>query len=72
MNDPSSRIWVPADCYVAVTGIPEPQKMHAVIMVKFSRDVMAIMTQITHELADRLGPDTTELGRCCEIVIAVQ
>ena len=60
------------DSYVAVTGLPQPQELHAVIMVKFSRDVMAIMTQITQELAARLGPDTTELGRCCEIVIAVQ
>ncbi|KAL3926182.1 MAG: hypothetical protein SGBAC_013575 [Bacillariaceae sp.] len=46
------------DCYVAVTGIPEPQANHAVIMVKFAHDCMVKMDQLTIELADKLGEDT--------------
>lgn len=46
------------DCYVAVTGIPEPQKNHAPIMVRFARDCMVKMNQTLRELVDSLGEDT--------------
>jgi class 3 adenylate cyclase len=49
------------DCYVAVTGIPKPQENHAAIMVKFARDCMMKMSQLTKDLADQLGEDTMEL-----------
>ena len=49
------------DCYLACTGIPTPQEDHAVIMVKFARDCMVKMDQLTHELTDVLGKDTADL-----------
>ena len=49
------------DCYVAVTGLPEPQANHAIIMVKFAQECMVKMSQVTHEIMDRLGPDTADL-----------
>ncbi|CAB9512443.1 Receptor-type guanylate cyclase gcy [Seminavis robusta] len=50
------------DCYVAVTGIPEPQKNHAVIMARFARDCMKEMKQLVRgELSDVLGEDTKDL-----------
>mmetsp|Transcript_2519 Transcript_2519/g.6009 ORF Transcript_2519/g.6009 Transcript_2519/m.6009 type:complete len:729 (+) Transcript_2519:76-2262(+) len=49
------------DCYLAVTGIPEPQTNHASIMVKFAHDCMVKMDQLTIELADKLGEDTRDL-----------
>jgi class 3 adenylate cyclase len=49
------------DCYVAVTGLPEPQEDHALIMAKFARDCMVKMGQLTTELADVLGADTATL-----------
>jgi class 3 adenylate cyclase len=50
------------DCYVAVTGLPEPQDDHAIIMVKFASDCMAKMGQLTTELAGSLGDDTALLA----------
>ena len=44
-----------------MTGIPNPQEDHAVIMVKFARDCMYKFNQVKHELADSLGEDTSEL-----------
>jgi class 3 adenylate cyclase len=49
------------DCYVAVTGLPEPQKNHAIIMVRFARDCMAKLNELKHELVDKLGAETAEL-----------
>lgn len=50
------------DCYVAVTGIPTPQAMHSIIMVKFARDCLEKIPIITRRLAETLGQDTLELG----------
>lgn len=47
---------------MAVTGLPEPQADHAVRMVKFSREIMAKMSEVTKKLDVRLGPDTSELS----------
>jgi class 3 adenylate cyclase len=49
------------DCYVAVTGIPEPQADHAVIMTRFARDCMLKMSQLSGELGNTLGADTRDL-----------
>lgn len=50
------------DCYVAVTGIPDPQKNHAVIMARFAHDCMRDLRHVTHDLADKLGEDTKDLA----------
>lgn len=49
------------DCYVAVTGIPNPQRDHATRMVKFARDCMTEMRNAVEDLAHTLGSDTREL-----------
>jgi class 3 adenylate cyclase len=49
------------DCYVAVTGIPEPQADHAVIMARFARDCILKMSQLSSELGETLGADTMDL-----------
>ncbi|CAB9523055.1 Receptor-type guanylate cyclase gcy [Seminavis robusta] len=49
------------DCYVAVTGIPNPQEKHAVIMCRFADDAMASMKEVTQGLVDRLGEDLMNL-----------
>lgn len=46
---------------LAVTGLPNPQKEHAIIMARFARDCMTKMKQITQELRDELGEDTLKL-----------
>jgi len=47
---------------VAVTGIPSPQRDHAIIMTKFARDCMLAMRNVlVSDLAQRLGEDTLQL-----------
>ena len=50
------------DCYVAVTGLPEPRKDHAVVMARFARDCMTRMNELSHQLEVTLGPDTADLA----------
>ena len=47
---------------MAVTGLPEPQQDHAVIMARFARACMTEMTKVTRELEVTLGPDTGDLS----------
>eukprot|EP00934_Nitzschia_sp_Nitz4_P006771 Nitzschia sp. Nitz4//scaffold112_size70979//18031//21628//NITZ4_005896-RA/size70979-processed-gene-0.34-mRNA-1//1//CDS//3329533247//6761//frame0 len=49
------------DCYVAVTGLPDPRADHAVAMVKFANDCNEQMQKLTAALAVTLGPDTEDL-----------
>jgi len=50
------------DCYVAVTGLPEPNKEHAICMARFARDCMSKMKDLTRKLEVSLGPDTGDLS----------
>eukprot|EP00934_Nitzschia_sp_Nitz4_P004638 Nitzschia sp. Nitz4//scaffold197_size40390//30718//39231//NITZ4_007521-RA/size40390-augustus-gene-0.11-mRNA-1//1//CDS//3329540496//4628//frame0 len=49
------------DCYVAVTGLPDPQPDHAVRMTKFARECIQKMNDVTKKLEVSLGPDTGDL-----------
>jgi hypothetical protein len=49
------------DCYVAVTGLPDPRKDHAVAMARFARDCLHKMHRLTKKLERTLGPETTDL-----------
>jgi class 3 adenylate cyclase len=49
------------DCYVAVTGLSDPQDDHAVIMGKFAMECMLKMNELTQKLEVSLGPDTGDL-----------
>jgi class 3 adenylate cyclase len=50
------------DCYVAVTGLPDPRKDHAVAMARFSRACMLRMQVLVKKLEIILGPDTGDLS----------
>ncbi|KAG7366873.1 adenylate/guanylate cyclase [Nitzschia inconspicua] len=50
------------DCYVAVCGLPDPSKDHALIMASFARDCLTKMGQLTTQLECDLGPDTSVLN----------
>jgi class 3 adenylate cyclase len=50
------------DSYVAVTGLPEPRKDHAVAMARFARDCRVKMADLTRKLEVSLGPDTGDLA----------
>ena len=46
----------------SVTGLPDPQPDHALIMCKFAGECRLKLTEITKSLEVTLGPDTGELG----------
>jgi class 3 adenylate cyclase len=49
------------DCYLAVTGLPEAQPLHALIMARFAWDCRNAMIEVTRELEVTLGPDCSDL-----------
>jgi Adenylate and Guanylate cyclase catalytic domain len=49
------------DCYVAVTGVPEPQEQHAVVMARFVFDCQVSVINVTERLGRILGPGTINL-----------
>jgi len=49
------------DSYVAVTGLPEAQPFHAVIMARFASECMAAMRTTVRKLETTLGPETGDL-----------
>jgi class 3 adenylate cyclase len=49
------------DCYLAVTGVPDPQPNHALIMARFAYDCNIRMNIVTKELDMSLGPDCSDL-----------
>jgi class 3 adenylate cyclase len=50
------------DCYVAVCGLPESSKCHALEIAKFASSCLDEMTVITQRLELSLGPGTTDLA----------
>jgi len=49
------------DSYMAVTGLPNPRKDHAVSMARFARDCRDELNVLTRSLEVSLGPETSEL-----------
>jgi class 3 adenylate cyclase len=50
------------DCYVAVTGLPDPQPNHAEVMATFCIECLRSLVSLTGKLSDRLGDDTLNLS----------
>eukprot|EP00980_Cylindrotheca_fusiformis_P005498 scaffold1170_cov122-Cylindrotheca_fusiformis.AAC.6 len=55
------KVETVGDCYVAVAGLPEPDKDHAAIVCRFARDCVNTMKNVTVKLEVMLGPDTSDL-----------
>jgi class 3 adenylate cyclase len=49
------------DCYVAVVGLPERRRDHALVMARFARDTLAQMKSLIESLTAHLGPETANL-----------
>lgn len=47
---------------MAVAGLPEPRKDHAVVMARFARDCIQRMNDLSKLLEVSLGPDTGDLA----------
>jgi hypothetical protein len=50
------KVETVGDCYVAVCGMPEPRKDHAVAMVRFARECLERMASMSQKLEISLGP----------------
>lgn len=50
------KVETVGECYVAVTGLPNPRKDHTVAMARFARDCLAKMETLTKRLEVSLGP----------------
>eukprot|EP00980_Cylindrotheca_fusiformis_P002325 scaffold541_cov138-Cylindrotheca_fusiformis.AAC.8 len=55
------KVETVGDCYVAVAGLPEPDKDHALAVCRFARDCIKAMKNTTLKLEVSLGPETSDL-----------
>jgi len=55
------KVETVGDCYVAVCGLPEPTRDHAIVMARFSWECMRAMRKIKKTLEKKLGQDTNDL-----------
>jgi class 3 adenylate cyclase len=56
------KIETIGDCYVAVTGLPDPQPLHAALMSQFAVESMRQMRILVGSLEEKLGKGTTDLS----------
>ncbi|CAB9502419.1 Receptor-type guanylate cyclase gcy [Seminavis robusta] len=56
------KVETVGDCYVAVCGLPERRKDHAVVMARFATDCLYRMHKLVKALEVSLGPDTGDLS----------
>ncbi|CAB9521849.1 Receptor-type guanylate cyclase gcy [Seminavis robusta] len=56
------KVETVGDCYVAVCGLPDPRREHAVVMARFAQDILSKFYTLTRKLEVTLGPDTADLS----------
>jgi class 3 adenylate cyclase len=56
------KVETVGDCYVAVAGLPDPRKDHAIVMARFARECLSTLSRLLRDLEKSLGPDTADLA----------
>ncbi|CAB9523074.1 Receptor-type guanylate cyclase gcy [Seminavis robusta] len=55
------KVETVGDCYVAVCGLPDANKRHAVVMAHFAQECLFKFNELTRKLEIQLGPDTGDM-----------
>jgi len=55
------KVETVGDCYVAVCGLPDPRKDHAVTMCRFAQDCVEEHILAVKRMESKLGPETGDL-----------
>lgn len=59
------------DCYLAVSGLPEPRQNHAVLMCRFAQECNTKLAQLRPSLVEQFGEDTADLCMRAGIHVSV-
>jgi Adenylate and Guanylate cyclase catalytic domain len=57
------KVETVGDCYVAVTGVPNPRADHTLVMATFALQCLGKFSVLVRKLDARLGPGTDQLGK---------
>ena len=58
------------DSYVAVAGLPDPRRDHAVAIVRFAFECLRKFERVVRDLEVQLGPSTGELRARCGVHVS--
>lgn len=56
------KVETVGDCYMACTGLPQPQPDHAVRMAKFAMECVVTMSKLKGRLVNKLGEEAGDLS----------
>ena len=56
------HLYFTGDCYIAVTGVPDPMEDHAVVLCEFANECRTKTNQVLSSLEEEFGPSVNSLS----------